>query len=351
MKHHRVLVIGPSRKARSGITSVILSHEKGSQWKEYNVYWLYSYIDRSMFVKLFYILRAYFIFFFIVYRYDLIHIHTSEPNSLIKKTPFFLIARLLGKKTIVHFHSFSVDTDIKGNFRNLYRYVFSKADKVIVLSGYWKNQIKNEFGFDNNMEIIYNPCKQIIDGRSQRKEKWILYAGILEHRKGFQDLIPAFAKIAKKHSDWKLVFAGNGNIEEGKRLASENDISDQVIFLGWISGKDKDNYFIHSSVFCLPSYAEGFPMSVLDAWSYGLPVITTPVGGIPDIAEDGVNCLLFPSGDIMELSKKLELMISDKKLRESISNKSIELAQTVFHEDSINKQICNLYQTLLENEP
>lgn len=78
------------------------------------------------------------------------------------------------------------------------------------------------------------------------------------------------------------------------------------MFLGWVSGEAKDNAFKEAMIFCLPSYAEGFPMSVLDAWSYGLPVITTPVGGIPDVAQDGVNMLLFNPGDIDMLAKQMK---------------------------------------------
>ena len=121
---------------------------------------------------------------------------------------------------------------------------------------------------------------------------------------------------------------------------------DKCEFLGWVRGEKKDKVFREASIFCLPSYAEGFPMAVLDAWAYGLPVITTPVGGIPDVAKNGENLLLFNPGDIDALAGCLDKMIADKNLRDNIANESIIFANTTFNIDTINNQIGNMYQEL-----
>lgn len=87
-------------------------------------------------------------------------------------------------------------------------------------------------------------------------------------------------------------------------------------------------------------------MAVLDAWAYGLPVITTPVGGIPDVAKDGENMLLFNPGDIDALAQQMEKMIINDELRKSIAEKSTLLARTIFNINSINKQLGNIYEEL-----
>lgn len=137
-------------------------------------------------------------------------------------------------------------------------------------------------------------------------------------------------------------------IGQGKELAKSLQIESQTVFLGWVSGQDKDEIFRQSSIFCLPSYAEGFPMAVLDAWTYGLPVITTPVGGIPDVAIDGENMLLFNPGDIDMLAIQLERMIINNRLRERISAASYEFANHKFNIDTINQQLDDLYTELSE---
>lgn len=156
-------------------------------------------------------------------------------------------------------------------------------------------------------------------------------------------------KIASMYPDWQVVFAGNGEVEHGKALAASLGISSQTVFLGWVNGTDKDKAFKEASIFCLPSYAEGFPMAVLDAWAYGLPVITTPVGGLPDIAENGKNVLFFPPGDIDSLAKCLKKMINDEVFRTSISKESLKFSSDLFAVDVINNQIGEMYKDLCKN--
>lgn len=204
---------------------------------------------------------------------------------------------------------------------------------------------------EEKLRILYNPCPQIEKGTKMVNDnnavKAILYAGTVCHRKGYDDMIKAFAKVASKHRDWKIVFAGNGEIEQGKALAAELGIADQTEFLGWVSGEAKDVAFRNATVFCLPSYAEGFPMGVLDAWAYGLPVITTPVGGIPDIAIEGKNMLLFAPGDVDALAAQMECMICDEALRHNIATESTLLAQTTFNVQTINSQLGEIYEEVL----
>jgi glycosyltransferase involved in cell wall biosynthesis len=101
-----------------------------------------------------------------------------------------------------------------------------------------------------------------------------------------------------------------------------------------------------ASVFCLASYAEGFPMAVLDAWSYGIPVISTPVGGLPDVLLDGENVLFFQPGDIDGLSDKLKCLLTDGSLRLRLSDASLCLANGEFSVSYVNEQMVDLYGNL-----
>lgn len=251
------------------------------------------------------------------------------------------------KKVIVHFHAFSPETTINGKYQKVYKYLFGHADKVIVLSQLWKKYVNDTFHLGDKIQVIYNPCTTEILPGKYTKQHIILYAGTVNKRKGYADMIKAFAKIASQYPDWKIVFAGNGEIDNGKKLAKELGIESQTQFLGWINGKDKDKAFKEASIFCLPSYAEGFPMAVLDAWAYGLPVITTPVGGIPDIAKDGENLLLFQPGDCDKLAIQMGRMMKDETLRNHLTEQSTILSQTIFNIDTINTKIELLYKSLI----
>lgn len=343
----KVLVIATSRQTRGGITSVIKAHESGPQWEEFHCKWIETHRDGNAIVKLWYLCTALIQALFVMPFFDIVHLHLSEMNSTLRKIIFFRMARLYRKKTIVHFHSFSTKTTIHSIYRPRYNYIFSAADKIIVLSEYWQKAICEEFGLSKEkVQILYNPCPNVSRKDNVKKTKTILYAGTVSERKGYSDMIKAFAKIADIYEDWKIVFAGNGEIDKGTKLSCELGISDRVEFLGWIDGKAKESAFRETSIFCLPSYAEGFPMAVLDAWAYGLPVITTPVGGIPDVAIDGENMLLFDPGDIDKLAIQMDKLIKDKDLMRKLIDASLSFANNQFKIETINAQLGSIYKEI-----
>ena len=342
----KVLVIATSHKTRGGITSVVKAHQRGKQWKDFHCRWIETHIDKSNILKLWYLFKGFISYLVLLPSYDIIHIHTSEPPSAIRKCPFLWWAKIWRKKVIIHFHAFSPETTIKSKYKNVYKYLFDKADTVIVLSNLWKKYVNETFNLGDKIQVVYNPCTTEVTNKQYPKKNQILYAGTVNARKGYADMIKAFALIAKKYPTWQIVFAGNGEIEQGKRLAKELEIEKQTIFLGWVNGIDKDKAFKEASIFCLPSYAEGFPMAVLDAWAYGLPVITTPVGGIPDIAIDDKNVLLFNPGDTKTLATQMEKLITNTAIRDSIAKESVKLAQTTFNINTINEKIATIYLKL-----
>lgn len=342
----KVLVVATSRETRGGITSVIKAHQKGRQWKMYHCKWIETHIDKDGAYKLWYFIKGFTQYLFLLPFYDLVHIHISEPSSALRKCLFMAYAKLWHKKVIIHFHAFSPDTTIYSRYRYLYYYLFEKADAVVVLSEIWRKYVNDAFRLGNKIEVVYNPCTAEVSNKMYNKKKQILYAGTVNARKGYADMIKAFALIAGDYPDWEIVFAGNGEIEKGKSLAIQFSIGRQALFLGWVNGAAKDKVFKEATIFCLPSYAEGFPMAVLDAWAYGLPVITTPVGGISDIADDRHNLLLFEPGDTRQLAKQMKEMIENIGLRNSIAKESIRLSKTCFNIVTINCKIEEIYDGL-----
>lgn len=340
----RVLVVATGRKTRGGITSVINAHETGEQWKKYHCKWIQTHIDTSSILKIIYFFRAIVQFVILLPFYDLVHIHLAAVN---RKIPFVFLTKLFNKKLVVQLHFPGADTTLfDKKLSHRYRWCMKKADLVIALSYTWKKLIEETYNL-HNIRVIYNPCPLVERDLTEKSDKYILYAGTVNHRKGYDDMIKAFGNVYDKCQGWRLVIAGNGEIEKGKKLARECGIENKCEFLGWVSGKDKEKAFKNASAYCLPSYAEGFPMGVLDAWAYGLPVITTPVGGLPDILISGVNALVNAPGDIDGLAQNM-IKITDNSIRQFLSRKSLEQADGIFSIDSITKQLGVLYYELLK---
>ena len=341
----KVLVVSTSRKTRGGITAVLKLYEQSRMWQQYHCRWIGTHRDGGTLMKLWYLATAFIQYLFLLPFYDIVHIHFSLSTSAKRKYPFFRLAKMLGKKTVIHLHCGSQIDEI---WSPVYQKMFEQCDCGILLSESIKSKIVEHVSQSDKLRVIYNPCPLITDTSTYEKQNHILFSGTLYESKGYLDFIMAFAKIAQRYPDWRIVLAGNGEIERARVKAHELDIDKQVMLLGWVSGEAKHRAFSEAKALCLPSYAEGFPMAVLDAWAYGLPVITTPVGGIPDVASDGDNMLLFNPGDIETLSEKLEMIISNQGQRNKLIIASQRLATEVFSLENVTQQVAKIYDDLID---
>ena len=343
----RVLIIATSRSSRSGITAVLKTYQSTALWRNYHCHWVQTHRDGPNWRKLLYLAIAWLDFMVRIPFYDIVHVHMSLQNSAKRKVPFVKLAKALGKKVIVHLHC---GNQIDSIWNKNYDYLFRVADVSVFLSESLKKMVESHTGKDRDYRVIYNSCPIVKNIDVENRNKIILFSGTLNKGKGYLDLIQAFSIIADKFPEWKLLLAGNGEIDNGQSFADKVGMEKRVEFLGWVSGETKDSIFRNAAIFCLPSYAEGFPMAILDAWAYGIPVVTTPVGGIPDIADDEENMLLFNPGDVHKLAKQLEKIISsfegDRLLYRRISAASLDFAKNKFNVNTINAQIGELYEEL-----
>ena len=344
--NNKVIVLGPGRNTRGGISTVIKEYENTKLWNDFNCKWIGTYIDKRNIHKIFYFLKGLITYILNISRYDIIHIHISWSTTAFRKMFFFPLAKALNKKVIIHLHS-AAEPVINSKSQFPYKFMFKHADLTIFLSNGISTELNKHFQIKKSV-VLYNPCLNHKPNSTKinEKEMQILFAGTITQKKGYLDLIHSFGLIAHKFPEWKLIFAGNGEIENAKSLAKDLNIEEQVIFKGWVNRDEIQALFEKASIFCLPSYTEGFPMAVLDAWSFGLPVITTPVGGLTDVLIPDKNALVFEPSDINHLAKLIDELITDESLRKRISEESIKLSQEKFNITSISKQLSELYLSL-----
>lgn len=345
MSNRKVLFLATSEKTRGGIAAVLNAYKKLPFWQEYHVRWIGTHIDRSQCWKWLFAVKALLSYICCIGFYDLVHIHVGELPSIKRKFIFFKIAKFCGKKVVIHLHIGNQLDDYKDNW--LCRELFEGADAIVVLSQSIRTKIAAYFRVEGKVHVIYNPCSNVTNVHYSDQYKYILFAGTLNQNKGYTVLIKAFAKIAINFPDWRLILAGNGEMEQAQKLVQDLGIERQVLFVGWVIGAKKEQLFREASVFCLSSYAEGFPMAVLDAWSYGIPVVSTPVGGLPDVLRDGENALLFQPGDVDMLAKKFIQILSDATFRKRLSIASLALSKGPFSTQTINSQMKALYEICL----
>ncbi|MDX9747912.1 MAG: glycosyltransferase family 4 protein [Paludibacter sp.] len=340
-----VMMVATARSTRGGLASYLKALEQQPLWQRYGCEWIETQIDRNLLLKLFYLIRSFFQFLVKAHRFDIIHMHTVPGHSVMVQMPVFLLARLLRKKIILHLH---VSDQLKAFTQNKpFHFVLNRADRVIVLSQQAKTLLAEIYRVSVQVEVVHNASREYSRRKEVNRENIILVAGVLDRNKAYDVMIRAFAKVSPRFPEWKLVFAGFGEIEKARSLAHELGVSPKVEFPGWVSGYDKEILFSKATIYCLVSYNEGFPVAVLEAWWYELPVICTPAGGLADVLKSGENALVTEPGDDAQLAMHLERLMTDPELRGSLAAASHQLVREQLTQAKMNQQLEQIYTHLI----
>ena len=288
-------------------------------------------------------------------RVAVLHVHMASRASFWRKLLFILPAFALRVPVIVHLHG--------GGFRQFYtkqsprpvrrliRYVFEHAARVIVLGEGWKAWLAPVFP-QARVVCIYNPVfLPDLPAFEARESSTLLFLGRLGAKKGELDLIDAMVRIRESFPTARLYMGGDGDVEGARRRAAARGVAGQVELPGWVRGAEKQALLEKATVYVLPSYYEGLPMSVLEAMSAGLPVVSTPVGGIPEAVADGVEGYLVQPGDIDGLSERLAQLLGDAGLRRRMGEAGRMKVERLFSTDVVIPQFEAVYAELLGNKP
>jgi glycosyltransferase involved in cell wall biosynthesis len=141
-----------------------------------------------------------------------------------------------------------------------------------------------------------------------------VFLGNLLARKGVADLLHALADPALAGLDWRLTIAGGGDPLSLQRITALHGIASRVVFAGWLDRAQATHLLARASALVLPSYHEALPLVLAEAASLGVPLITTPVGAIPELFRDGETALLVAPGDRRALAGALRRVASSPEL-------------------------------------
>ena len=343
-KSIKVLFIATSRQTMGGISSVLKRYETMEFWKEYRCAWLETQVNKGMALKLWYMIKAYITMLFIVPRYDIVHFHTVPGMSIKVQLPVFLYSCLWRKKTIIHIHvGDSMILDHKKD--NLFKYVLAKASKVVVLADSFKGIMEDVFNV--KAEVLYNPIDYIENIETENKENYILFASIARPNKGYDTVLKAYKIVAEKHPEWGLVMAGFGDSQQAKDLICELGLTEKVTIHKWCNRATMNNLYNNAGMFCIASLKEGFPMTFLEAASFGVPIVTTPVGGLKDVIKNESNCMVFDFNNHTMLAEQIVKLIENPTLRKDISKELKLLIKNKFSMNIVNKDITSLYRNII----
>ena len=234
--------------------------------------------------------------------------------------------------------------------KSIIRYGFTLADKVVVLSSEWLRKIVI-FCDSTKISIISNRVPAyILKGNILKKKNniphTILFMGELCHRKGVYDLLEAIKLSGLDNARIRVFLCGNGEIEKVKKRIKELGLEKVVTVPGWISGQEKQKLLDDAYLYVLPSYFEGLPMSILEAMATGTPIVSTPVGGIPDAVENGYNGFLVPANSPKMLASRIQQLLTNEKLWVRFSQNAFETVNQKFSIEQMEKKLHDLYHAI-----
>ena len=346
---NKILTIGCSWKTpRGGIAQLLYSYNE-YVFSSFN--FISNSCEGSRFTKLmifiYSLVKTVFVLLF-CRNIQIVHIHTASYNSFKRSSYYIKLAHFMKRKVVIHMHGGGF-TDYYNENKVFVENVFKKCDVVVSLSDEWKSfyskipTVKRVVVIEN---IIPSPCKMNFedDGKIH-----LLFLGLLVKEKGIYDLLDAFAKLEKDiRSKIKLHIGGNGDTQELISYIKENLLDDCVVFEGWVSGEKKIKLLNQCDIYVLPSYKEGLPISILEAMSYGMYILTCPVGGIPEVVDDNVNGKFIVSGDVNGMVKELILYSTNPdEYREKGKNSYAKVSS--YFPEQVSTKLESIYRSLLDN--
>jgi len=338
-------MVGPDQNAQGGISSLLKSYAQVGFPRDIAVTSIVTSAGDSAGQKIGSLISGSVAVFggLLLKEWDVIHIHMSQGMSFWRKAFLGRIASLAGVPVVLHIHGSSFERLITHG-PSLQRIVTRKslaaADVVIVLSEVGKSRFSELVPKAN---VVAVPNGVTIPPFSDLHESGpIVSTGLLGTRKGSFTIVSA----AKALPDAEFVLAGNGEITAVRDAADSAGVAERVKTPGWIGPDEREGLLRKSSIYILPSSAEGLPIGLLEAMSFGLPVVTTPIGGIPDVIENGRNGLLIPPDDPEALSSALQTLIGDFELRQRLGRAARDTVESGYTVEANIASVTALYRSL-----
>jgi glycosyltransferase involved in cell wall biosynthesis len=290
----------------------------------------------------------------LVREYDVSVIQTHGYKS---NTIGFALRMLCRRPWIGFAHGFIDDSKKNRLYNRIERWALRRADRVVAVSESMKALLVRHGVSADSVRVIHNaiaPNESVpsASGEEIRRqhgiasdEKVIGVIGRLNPEKGQTVFLNAMEQTVRNVSRVKALIIGDGQdramLEE---LCRGRGLSDHVLFLGY--RKNIADYYQAIDLLVQPSFSEGSPNTVLEAMSFGVAVLATAVGGVPEIIQGG-NGMLVPPNDPDALAKKMIELLSDEALRRAIGAKGRSSLYPRFSADTRVREIVGLYDELI----
>jgi glycosyltransferase involved in cell wall biosynthesis len=251
-----------------------------------------------------------------------VHVHATVRGSMYRKAVCVLAARALRRRVVLHVHSGAGDIAAFAGSRDplsrrLFGAAFGAADSVLAVSAASAAAIRDGYGVETPIEVVPNAAPTVPPFVREEGGEEVLVAylgGFANPVKGGEELLAALPEALAAAPGLRVTLAGPGEppAQAQALIAAEGE---RVEWAGYLGPEAKDRLLRSASCLVMPSLSEGLPMALLEAMAYGMAVLATRAGGIPEVVDDGADGLLIDPGDPAAISAGLVRLASDPELR------------------------------------
>lgn len=251
---------------------------------------------------------------------QLCHINVASRGSTLRKACYAAICRKYGIPYVLHLHGGGYPEFLaRGNrlTRAAIERLFLSAARVLVLGATWLAFVRDRIGvLPERIAILPNavPAGVELPDVERVDPPLIVFAGSMHKSKGLDTLLEALGQPDVRGLSWQATLVGGGDLHGYRARIEQLGLSDRVRAPGWAPPEEVRSLFARASIFALPSLIENLPLALLEAMSYGLCPVVTPVGAIPEVVCHGVSGLIVPAGDSRALANALRMLLADRPL-------------------------------------
>ncbi len=289
---------------------------------------------------------------------QLVHLNPSlRTKAVIRDGMLLLLARFHGYPTLVFFHGWDegLERQIKKSFCALFRAVYGKADALVVLGSVFAGKLRHmgiespiyllTTAVDDSFGGLFDPERKSEEGENDTFR--ILFLSRIEKEKGVYEAVDAYQIPREKHPNVSLTIAGDGSeLNPLKEYIGKLGLG-SIDFTGYVRGEEKMRLFAESDVYLLPSYNEGLPVSVLEAMTAGLPVVTRSVGSLPQVFVEGKTGFMTESLSPQVFAELIERLVENRDLCAEIAKYSSAYATERFMSSSVARKLDKVYEQIV----
>lgn len=285
---------------------------------------------------------------------DILHVHYAIPHTI----SAFLAKQIIGQKLKIITTLHGTDITLVGlepSFHYIMKFIIEQSDGITAVSRFLKEKTITNFQIEKDIRVIYNfidPTKyirkvipELRESIAPNNEKIIAHTSNFRPVKRVQDVIKIFNEIRKKIPA-KLILIGDGPDRSScEFLCREFNICEDVNFLG--KQIDIVPLLSISDLFLIPSQSESFGLSALEAMACGVPVVSSNVGGLPELQLHGETGYIAEIGDIERMAKYALDLLTDENKHKLFSQAARKRAVTYFNQNDIVEQYEKLYEEII----